>query len=97
MLATIRYRVKPEHLEEHLRLLRSVYEELDSTDPDGLRWATFQLQDEASFIDLVMGPDLPQPLPQLGTFQAYRAGLDHRCEEPPVYRELNEVGSFHFP
>lgn len=56
MLATIRYRVKPEHLEEHLRLLRSVYEELNSIEPDGIRWATFQLQGEASFIDSRDGP-----------------------------------------
>lgn len=90
----IRYKVKPDHLARHLELLRDVYEELESVQPDGLRYATFQLEDEVSFVDLVAGPDLPRPLPELQAFQRYRADLDERCDEPPEMTDLHQVHSF---
>lgn len=37
----IRYRVKPDQVERNLELVRAVYAELESTQPDGLRYGTF--------------------------------------------------------
>ncbi|CAA9459717.1 MAG: hypothetical protein AVDCRST_MAG02-2058 [uncultured Rubrobacteraceae bacterium] len=92
----IRYRVKPDELERHLELLRDVYEELESTKPEGFRWATFRINDETSFVDVVSGNGLPGPLPQLESFRRYRATLDDRCEGRAA-TELEEVGSYRFP
>lgn len=92
----IRYKVKPDQVERHLDLLDAVYRELESTRPDGFRWATFGLEDGVSFVDVVAGDDLPGPLPRLGAFRRYRADLDERCEER-VAVELREVGSYRFP
>ncbi len=39
MRVMIRYKLKRDQVERHLELLRAVYEELESTQPDGLRWA----------------------------------------------------------
>ncbi len=91
----IRYKVKPDHVERELELLRAVYEELESTQPDGLRYATFQLEDEVSFVEFVV-TDGPGRFSQLESFRTYRATLEERCEEPPVVIELHEVGSFRF-
>lgn len=93
--ALITYRVKPEALDRHLELLRAVYAELEASDAQGLRYATFQLDDERSFVEVVMGEDLPQPLPQLEAFRRYRADLEERCEERD-FTELAEVGAFRF-
>ena len=46
----VRYRVKPDRVEENEELVRSVYEELRRTRPEGLRYATFKLEDGVSFI-----------------------------------------------
>ena len=44
----IRYKVKPERAQENEQLIRAVYEELQSTAPAGLRYATFRMDDAAS-------------------------------------------------
>lgn len=90
----IRYRVRRDQVDRNLELLRAAYEELESVQPDGLRWVTFQLEDGVSFVDLVGGEDSPGVLSQLPAFQRLRATLDNRCDEPPVMTELHEVGSF---
>jgi len=90
-----RYKVKRDQVERHLELLRPVYEELESTQPDGLRWATFQLEDVVSFVDFAMGGE-PGQLSKLQAWALYRSTLDERCDEPPVMTELHEVGSFRF-
>ncbi|MGI8798618.1 MAG: hypothetical protein ACR2GE_04870 [Pseudonocardia sp.] len=92
----IRYTVRPDQVGRNLKLLRAVYEELESTQPDGLHQASFQLDDKITFVDFVMGPDLPEPLPRLEAFQRFRRTLDARYDEPPVMTELSEVGSFRF-
>lgn len=91
----IRYKVKPGQVEWHLELLRAVYEELESTQPDGLRWVTFRLEDGVSFVDFVAGAGLPGPLPRLEAFRRFRANLEERCDER-VAAELHEVGSYRF-
>jgi hypothetical protein len=95
MRVMIRYKVKRDQVERNLELLRAVFEELESTQPDGVRDAAFQLEDEVSFVHFVE-TDSPGRFSRLKSFRAYRATLDERCDEPPVMTELHEVGSFRF-
>ncbi|WP_337589465.1 hypothetical protein [Micromonospora endolithica] len=91
----ISYRVRPEHLEEHLVLLRAVHEEVARTRPGGLRYQTLRLDDGLSFVDVVMGPELPGPLPGLAAFRRFRADLDDRCEQRSM-SGFSVVGSYGF-
>ena len=91
-----RCKVKHDQVERNLELLRAVFEELESTQPDGLRYATFQLEDKVSFVAFVETEN-PGALSQLRAFQRYRTTLDERCDEPPLMTMLDEVGSFRFP
>src|SRR5918996_1641965 len=50
----VRYRLKPERVEENEVLVRAVYEELEGTRPEGLRYATFKLEDGVSFVHLAL-------------------------------------------
>ena len=93
----IRYRVKRDQVERNLELLRAVYEEMEAARPDGLSYATFQLEDGVSFVDLVSTENGPGPLSRLEAFGRFRSTLDERCDEPPTMTELREVGSFRFP
>jgi hypothetical protein len=89
----VRYRVKPDQAEHNEALVRAVYEELRQTRPDGLRYATFKLQDDVSFVHIA-SVDGHNPLPDVAAFRKFQEGISERCDEPPVTVELQEVGSF---
>lgn len=94
MRAMMRYTVKADQMQTHLGLLHDVFNEMNATEPDGLAWTVYKVADSRTFIEYVEGPDLPQPLPLLESFQRYRAGLDERCEEPREFLELELVNSY---
>jgi hypothetical protein len=92
----VRYRVKPEHVAENEALIRAVYAELEQTEPNGIRYATFKLDDGATFVHLLIEDDDVQAgLPGVNAFEEFRSGIRERCEELPVTTELDEIGSFH--
>jgi hypothetical protein len=92
----VRYKVKVDRVEENEALIRAVYDELQLTQPDGLRYATFQLDDGVSFVHLasVETQDGASPLLELRAFKEFTANVRDRCDEPPVTTELREIGSF---
>ncbi len=92
----VRYKVKPDRAEENEELVRAVYEELRETDPAGLRYATFQLEDGVSFVHLALTEDGQNPLTEIAAFAEFQKDIGDRCEESPVVAELREIGSFHF-
>jgi quinol monooxygenase YgiN len=93
----IRYRVKPEQAERNRELVRAVYDELARTEPTGMQYATFELDDGVSFVHIHSSEgEGANVLPQLAAFQAFQEGVKERCEEGPVVSELQEVGSFRF-
>ena len=89
----IRYKIKRDHLARELELLRAIYEELEAVRPNGLRYSTFQAEDETSFVEFAE-TDAPGRFSTLEAFRTYRETLDERCEEPPVVTELQEIGAF---
>jgi hypothetical protein len=50
----VRYATTPEAADENARLVRDVYAELAQTQPDGLRYATFRLDDGVTFVHLAV-------------------------------------------
>ena len=80
-----------------MELLRAFFAELAAARPDGLRYATFQLDDEVSFVHLVETTAGPGEFARLPAFQRYRSTVEDRCDEPPVMTELHEVGLYRFP
>jgi hypothetical protein len=94
----VRYAVKPEHAAENERLVRAVYDELRRTEPAGLRYATFRLDDGVSFVHLASTEteDGKSPLSDLQAFKEFQRGIGDRCAEAPVVTELREIGSFGF-
>ena len=92
----IRYKLKPDQVGPCLELVRAVYDEFESARPDWLRQATFQLEDEVSFVTFAELDD-PGRLAGMPAFQQFRGTLDDRCDEPPVLAVLHEAGSYRFP
>lgn len=92
----VRYKVKPDRVQENEELVRAVYEELSRTRPPGLRYATFRLADDVSFVHLAETENGRNPLRDVEAFGRFQANIDDRCEESPVVTELHEIGSFRF-
>jgi hypothetical protein len=93
----VRYKTKAERSEENEQMVRAVYEELQRTLPEGLRYATFRLDDGVSFVHIAANEtDGPSPLREVAAFQEFQKDLGERCAEQPVSGELHEIGSFHF-
>ena len=62
--------------------------------PDGVRYASFKLDDGASFMHFASIEGESNPLQELSAFKAFTAELRDRCDEPPVVVELSEIGSY---
>jgi hypothetical protein len=91
----VRYKVKPDQVHANEELVRAVYDELERTQPAGLQYATFKLEDGVSFVHLAIH-DEPNPLPGLPAFKEFQKDIRARCEEPPVAVDFLEVGSFRY-
>jgi hypothetical protein len=91
----VRYTVKPKRAAENEELVRAVYAELNETCPDGLRYATFKLDDGVSFVHLAEhDEDVPNPLTQLAAFKRFQVNIGERCEGPLVVSEATPIGSY---
>jgi hypothetical protein len=90
----VRYRVKPEHAARNTELVRAVYDELREREPDGIRYATFTLEDGVTFVHIAEVDGDANPLAGLAAFRAFQEGVAERCDEPPAASQLREVDSF---
>jgi hypothetical protein len=92
----VRYKVKPGRAAENEQLVRAVYEELRSVEPNGFQYATFQLEDGVTFVHLALteSADGRAPLPDLEAFRHFQEHLADRCEEQPVFTQLRQIGSY---
>lgn len=92
----VRYKVKPDRIADNEALVRAVYDELAESDPAGLHYATFKLEDGVTFIHIASITGEHNPLADVAAFAAFQQDLGDRCDEPPAPTELSEVGAFRF-
>jgi hypothetical protein len=92
----VRYKVKPDRAVENEALVRAVYDELDRTKPEGLRYATFKQEDGVSFVHIasIETEDGHNPLADVTAFKEFQEDIGERCEEPPIATGLDEIGSY---
>ena len=93
----VRYKTKPERAEENHRLVEKVFEELNTTDPGGVRYATVRLADD-TFIHMVSieTDDGSSPLQDNAAFAEFQADIADRCIEPPNPQDAQLVGHYRF-
>ena len=90
----IRYRTKPEHADENERLVRNVFAELAEHRPEGLRYATFRLDDGVSFVHVAVTDGEETPLTSSPAFAAFQSAIGERCAEGPILAEAAVIGNF---
>jgi hypothetical protein len=94
---TVRYRVKLERVEEHQGLVRRVFDELAKTQPPGLRYGAFRLEDGVTFVHFAWIEAAENPLQKLESFKAFVANIADRCDEPPATSTLTAIGTYALP
>jgi antibiotic biosynthesis monooxygenase len=94
--SVIRYRTKPEYADENQRLVESVYAELGSRDPGGIRYATLRLEDGVTFLHIFMtdSDEARNALSSSPAFAEFQKDLPSRCDEQPLAQSATIVGSY---
>ena len=91
----VRYRTNPQDAAENARLIRDVFAELAAEQPEGLRYASFQLDDGVSFVHVaVLDDETRNPLLDSAAFAKFQSGIKDRCAEGPVAADATVVGFF---
>ena len=89
----IRYRTRPDQADANVKLVEAVYAELHRTQPDGVSYCTFRLNDQVTFVQVRQDPS---PLLAVKAFGEFQAGIADRVDQGPVQENLTEVGSYRF-
>lgn len=90
----IKYKTTEEGAEANARLLAAVYTELAATDPGGLGYATFRLDDGVTFVHIARLDGDDNPLSRSAAFLEFQEGLVSRCVEPPCPADATLVDSY---
>ena len=92
----VRYKVKADRAEENITFIKNVFAELQDKSPQGLRYASFHLEDGVSFVHLasIETADSKNPLSEIRAFKEFQENIKERCEEPPVATEIHEIGAY---
>ena len=89
----VRYRTRPDAADDNQRLIETVFQELASVRPGGIRYSAFRV-DETTFVHVAVFDSDRNPLETLPAFQAFTSGIADRCEEPPAPTAGRLVGSY---
>jgi hypothetical protein len=91
----VRYKIKPEQVQENARLIKQVFQELKAKAPDGAHYVVLQL-DDGTFVHFatVESMDGAHPITSLEAFRAFQSGIKGRCMELPQSSDATIVGNF---
>jgi len=87
----VRYRAKPEKIDENERLIGSVFRELHAKAPKDVRYLVLRLSD-GTFCHLV--EDGSKTVASLDAFAAFRRGGEERRLDEPQQLEVSVVGNY---
>jgi hypothetical protein len=91
----VRYKAKPEMVQENQRLIEKVFQEMNAKAPEGVRYMALKLAD-GTFIHFssAEGGDTAGPLHQIEAFKAFQSDVRQRCAEPPQSMEATLIGHY---
>jgi hypothetical protein len=91
----VRYKIKPEQVQENARLIKQVFQELKAKSPDGARYLVLQV-DDGTFVHFatVESTNGAHPITSLEAFRAFQSGIKERCLELPQSGDATIVGNY---
>lgn len=93
----VRYTVKPEAIDEHVRLIHGVFEQLHRERPAGvIEYQVLRLDDGETFVHVSTHDtaDGSNPLPQLSAFQEFGRESDSRVSTTPAPAPATTIASY---
>src|SRR5215468_10232546 len=87
----IRYRVKPDRIDENQRLVEGVFRELHAKAPAQVRYLVLRLSD-GTFCHLI--DDSTKTVPSLDAFAAFQRGGEKRRLDEPQQLDATVVGNY---
>jgi hypothetical protein len=92
----VSYAVKPEALDEHVRLIEGVFDQLRDEQPANLEYKVLRLEDGVSFVHVstAQTPEGANPLPGMSAFQEFGRDLASRVATQPAPSAAQVVGSY---
>ena len=80
----VTYSVRPEAAEEHIRLIRAIFEQLRAEQPANVEYKVVRLDDGVSFVHLSTAdtPDGSNPLPEMSAFKEFGKDSASRVATP---------------
>lgn len=93
----VRYQPKSEDADENQRLVEAVFADLADTDPGGLQYATFRL-DDGTFVHMANVTGDENPLMESAAFARFQDGIVERCEDGlgPNPQPATLIGAYGF-
>ena len=88
----VRYKAKPERIEENQRLIEGVFQELHAKAPEGVRYLALRLADGTFVHFAAVTQD--GAIAGLEAFRSFRSGINERCAELPMAGEATIVGNY---
>jgi hypothetical protein len=95
----VSYRVRPEAVAEHIRLIEAVFEQLGAERPGNVEYKVVRLADGVSFVHMSSAdtPDGSNPLPELSAFKEFGRDSAARVATTPVPAAADIIGAYHPP
>jgi hypothetical protein len=92
----VSYRVRPEAMEEHVRLIEAIFEQLTTEQPENVDYQVLRLDDGVSFVHVSSAdtPDGSNPLTEMSAFKRFGADVAARVATPPVPAAASIIGSY---
>jgi hypothetical protein len=92
----VRYKVKGDRIQENIDYIQAVFAALEKSKPEGLRYASFQLEDGLSFVHIasIETDNGENPLPAFDEFKAFVKDIAQRCEEAPLASSVETIGAY---
>jgi hypothetical protein len=90
----IRYRTAADRADENERLIRSVFEELDTKSPDGVQYLVLRTGDGTFFHLVGDSAEGAKPITRLEAFKTFQQSIRERCVEAPGALEVTVVGNY---
>jgi hypothetical protein len=93
----VRYTVRPEAMDEHVRLIQGVFEQLHREHPTGVaEYQVLRLEDGETFVHVSTheSDDGSNPLTQLSAFQEFGRDLATRVSTNPDPKPATTIASY---
>jgi hypothetical protein len=93
----VSYKVRPEAVAEHERLIKAVFEQLDEERPDNVEYKVVRLDDGVSYVHMSSAdtPDGSNPLPEMAAFKEFGRDSASRVATTPMPTAAEIIGSYH--